>query len=881
MLTRRSLARLVSQVSAPSMRLLATATVDSLPRNAANFAALTPLDFLDRAAYTYGDAVAVIDGKMERTWKETRHRSAQLADGLVHHLGVTPGSVVSTLFDNTPEQVECHYAVPMAGCVLGAINTRLDAAGVAYILEHSGTAVLIVDDKYKRLANEAAVLLKASTGGALLPIVVASSDDSSGVPAPFAYESLVHSGDASFQWSRPNDEFSMMAINYTSGTTGRPKGVAVHHRGMYLTALGNTLAFGGMATEGSLRYLWTLPMFHCNGWAFPYTVAALGGAHVCLRSVDAKSIANAFSSDQGVTHLCGAPIVLGFAIEALKAQKEKLQAEQQKDEGKAMPPSPAVKMMVAAAPPPPSVLAEAAKAGLEVTHVYGLTESYGPAAVCEWRDKWDADSTATQAAKRSRQGVGYVTAGRFDVLDRETGSQVPADGETIGEVVFSGNQVMKGYYKDEAATLEAFKDGVFWTGDLGVRDPDGYIALKDRAKDIVISGGENISTIEVENVLVAHAAVAAAAVVALQDDKWGEVPCAFIEIDPLFPNKDGAFEEEALAEEIIAHTKSNLARFKAPKRIVFGPLPKTSTGKIQKHVLRERAKSLPPALTRVFSTARHSEDLSVEINPIPPPILRSSCSENGILTITLTRGSQRNALSGALIDELTAELTSLQHGRPEVRVVVIEGEGPAFSAGHDLKELQNLQQEDNDASILSLFKRCGKMTEMIRAAPVPVIAAVHGAAHAAGCEVAAACDLVVADIENATFATPGVKIGLFCHTPALAVSRALGGNRKAAKMMYTGEAVSAEEAHRIGLVHELAPAGGAKIAALKLAERIATASPFVIRHGKETLSRSAEVASNGTKHEIAAAAMASGLVHQDSVEGISAFLEKRRPKWVS
>ncbi len=531
-----------------------------LDRNPANYAPLSPLSFLPRAAAVYPDRTAVVHGIERRTWAEAYERCRRLASALAQR-GLGQSDTVAVMAPNTPPMWEAHHGVPMAGAVLNALNVRLDAAAIAFILQHGEAKVLITDTEF-------APIMEAALAGLDREILVIDIDDPQGPGGKrlgsLDYEAFLAEGDPDFAWSLPGDEWDAISLNYTSGTTGNPKGVVYHHRGAYLNALGNVMVWG-MAPHPV--YLWTLPMFHCNGWCFPWTITALAGTHVCLRRVEAGAIYRAFA-EQGVTHLCGAPIVMQMILGATEAERAAFPQR--------------VEMMTAAAPPPASVLAAMEQQGIKVTHVYGLTESYGPAVVCAWHEAWDGLPIEEQAALKSRQGVNYPVLEGLMVADAETLDPVPRDGATLGEVFLRGNIVMKGYLKNPAASAAAFAGGWFHSGDLGVWHPDGYIELKDRSKDIIISGGENISSIEVEGVLYKHPAVALAAVVAKSDEKWGETPCAFVELKP------GA---EATAEEIVAFCRDNLAGFKCPRHVVFGELPKTSTGKIQKFVLREQAES--------------------------------------------------------------------------------------------------------------------------------------------------------------------------------------------------------------------------------------------------------------------------------------------------
>ncbi len=534
---------------------------DGLGRNAANFQPLTPLTALERAASVFPDHVAIIHGRQRFTYRQFYDRSRRLASALKAR-GIRKGDTVAAMLANTPPMLEAHHGVPMLGAVLNALNTRLDAAAIAFMLEHGAAKILITDREFAPTIKAALKLMKKK------PLVITYDDPEfrqSGEKLGGDYERFIARGDPAFAWKLPADEWDAIALNYTSGTTGNPKGVVYHHRGAYLMGYGNILA-GNMGRHPVL--LWTLPMFHCNGWCFPWSLSVQAGTHVCLRWVRAGAIYAALAQ-HGVTHLCGAPLVMQTILSATGEERKKLPGQ--------------VTFLTAAAPPPEATLAAMAAEGFEVVHVYGLTEVYGPAAVNEWHGEWNKLDPARRAALKARQGVRYHPLEALTVLDPKTMKPVPADGETLGEVMFRGNIVMRGYLKNEKATKAAFKGGWFHSGDLGVMHPDGYIQLKDRSKDIIISGGENISSIEVENALARHPAVLLSAVVAKPDEKWGETPCAFIELRP---------GRQASSEEMIAHCRQHLARYKVPRAIVFTELPKTSTGKIQKFVLRERAKNL-------------------------------------------------------------------------------------------------------------------------------------------------------------------------------------------------------------------------------------------------------------------------------------------------
>ena len=540
------------------------AAFGDLAKRAANYVPLTPLDFLRRSAMIHPNKVGVVYGDRRLTWAEVERRSRALASAIVN-AGVRPGEVVSVLAYNTPAMLEAHFGVPGAGATLNAINTRLDAASVAFILEHAESRLFLVD---RGLANVARAALEKM---AKPPRVVWIDDPAAQAVAPVGdqeYEDFLRTGDPDRPWRLPEDEWESISLNYTSGTTGNPKGVVYHHRGAHLNALANVIAFG---LRPDSVYLWTLPMFHCNGWTYPWAVTSVGATHVCLRTVDPAEIFRLIAEEK-VTHLCGAPIVLTMLIHAPDAVKRKFEHGP-------------VQVATGGAAPPSAVIAGMERMGFSLTHLYGMTECYGPATLCEWQEDWEALSLDDRAVKMARQGVPHVTMSEHSVLDPETGEPVPADGQTLGELVLRGNTVMKGYLKNPKATEDALRDGWLHTGDLAVMHPDRYVEIKDRAKDIIISGGENIASLEVEEVLYKHPHVMEAAVVARPDAKWGETPCAFVTLKP-------GSEGQVTEADIITFCRDNLAHYKAPRTVVFGGLPKTSTGKIQKFVLRDQAKGL-------------------------------------------------------------------------------------------------------------------------------------------------------------------------------------------------------------------------------------------------------------------------------------------------
>jgi fatty-acyl-CoA synthase len=535
-----------------------------LPKNEANHAALTPLSFIERAAQVYPDRPALVHGALRRSWGEVYARCRQMASALVQH-GIGKNDTVAVMLPNTPPMMEVHFGVPMAGAVLNALNTRLDPEAIAHMLDHGEAKAVIVDPEFARVMEQA-IALRTSTA----PLLVIDVEDALYAGEPYrigsiSYDAFVASGDAGHDWPRPADEWDAISLNYTSGTTGNPKGVVYHHRGAAINAVSNILEWD---MPKHPVYLWTLPMFHCNGWCFPWTLAARAGVNVCLRKVDAAAILDAMR-EHGVTHYCAAPIVHGLLVNAPENLKAGLPA--------------GIKAMVAGAAPPAFMIEGMERMGFELTHVYGLTEVYGPAVVCAKQDDWLGMDIGERAALNARQGVRYHLQDAVQVIDPQTMQAVPADGVTMGEIFFRGNIVMKGYLKNPLATQEAFAGGWFHSGDLAVTNPDGYIKIKDRSKDIIISGGENISSIEVEDVLYRHPDVLAAAVVAKPDARWGETPCAFIEL------RKGA---QTTTEDIIAHCRKHLAGFKLPRAVEFCELPKTSTGKIQKYELRQKAGSV-------------------------------------------------------------------------------------------------------------------------------------------------------------------------------------------------------------------------------------------------------------------------------------------------
>ncbi|KAI3866100.1 hypothetical protein MKW92_002097 [Papaver armeniacum] len=553
--------------------------IDDLPKNDANYTALTPLWFLERAALVHPQRKSVIHGSLHYTWLQTYQRCRRLASALSKH-SVGLGKTVAVIAPNIPAIYEAHFGVPMAGAVVNCVNIRLNAPTIAFLLGHSLASVVMVDQEFFSLAEEALKILASDVKGTFKPPVLIVIGDENCDPGQFKdaldkgaidYEKFLESGDPEYAWKPPKDEWQSIALGYTSGTTSNPKGVVLSHRGAYVMSLSGALIWG--MTEGAV-YLWTLPMFHCNGWCYTWTLAALCGTSVCLRQVSAKAVYSAIANE-GVTHFCAAPVVLNTIASAPKDQT-------------ILPLPRQVNVMTAGAAPPPPVLSAMSKHGFRVTHTYGLSETYGPSTVCAWKPEWDSLPLEAQARLNARQGVRYIGLEGLDVFDTEKQTPVPADGVTMGEIVARGNSVMKGYLKNPEANKDAFANGWFHSGDLAVKHPDGYIEIKDRAKDIIISGGENISSLEVESLLYQHPAVFETSVVARPDEKWGESPCAFV---TLKPGTEGSNEKD-VAQDIMKFCRAKMPAFWVPKSVVFGPLPKTATGKIQKHVLRAKAKEM-------------------------------------------------------------------------------------------------------------------------------------------------------------------------------------------------------------------------------------------------------------------------------------------------
>lgn len=527
----------------------------------ANYSPLSPLSFIERTAKLHPDQPAIVHGDIRRNWEETYERCCRLSSAL-RNRGIGKGDTVSVISANIPELFEAHFGIPMSGAVLNAINTRLDAEAIAFILDHAEAKIFIVDPEFSEVAEKA--MRMTENKDRLVIDIIDPSFDGGKCIGTMTYEELLSEGDASDDWQLPDTEWDAITLNYTSGTTGNPKGVVYHHRGAHLNALAHIVDWG---MPHHSVYLWTLPMFHCNGWCFPWTIAANAGVNVCLRGVRDEPIFRLIR-DEKVTHFCGAPIVLNMLANAPDEMKDF---------------SHDVKVMTAGASPPAAVIGKMEAMGVEVTHVYGLTEVYGPAVISVWKEKWNAKSADERASLKARQGVNNIALEGLMVANPETLEPVPSDGESMGEIFMRGNNVMRGYLKNPSATQDSFRGGWFASGDLGVMHPDGYVELKDRSKDIIISGGENISSVEVEDVLYKHPGILEAAVVAKPDEKWGETPCAFVTLKP---------DTDVSPREIIDFCRDNMAKFKAPKSVVFGPLPKTSTGKIQKFVLRDKAKAL-------------------------------------------------------------------------------------------------------------------------------------------------------------------------------------------------------------------------------------------------------------------------------------------------
>ncbi|XP_010921517.1 acetate--CoA ligase CCL3 [Elaeis guineensis] len=555
--------------------------IDELPKNPANYTALTPLWFLERAATVHPERLALVHGPARYTWADTYRRCRRLASALASR-SIGPGSTVAVIAPNIPAIYEAHFGVPMAGAVVNCVNIRLNAPAIAFLLDHSSTEVVMVDQEFFSLAEESLKIIADKKKGAFRPPILIVIGDETCNPrclqnavrkGAIEYEKFLESGDPEFAWKPPKDEWQSIALGYTSGTTSSPKGVVLHHRGAYLMAISNSLVWG---MKERAIYLWTLPMFHCNGWCFTWSLAALCGTSICLRQVTAKAIYSAIAN-HGVTHFCAAPVVLNTIVNAPPSD--------------AIIPLPhVVNVMTAGAAPPPSVLAAMSNLGFRITHTYGLSETYGPATVCAWKPEWDRLPPKERARLHARQGVCYIGLEGLDVINLKTMAPVPADGKTLGEIVMRGNLVMKGYLKNPKANEEAFANGWYHSGDLGVKHPDGYIEVKDRAKDIIISGGENISSLEVESALYLHPAVLEVSVVARPDERWGESPCAFVTL------KEGVdrTNERALTEDIMKFCRAKMPAYWVPKSVVFGPLPKTATGKVKKHELRAKAKEMGP-----------------------------------------------------------------------------------------------------------------------------------------------------------------------------------------------------------------------------------------------------------------------------------------------